>query len=269
MRKTICLFHFQSQQPEQFFLLCGEDETLIKKKPTCRVSRTNRGPGTFQLGLRPKLPKQNITTQRCFFLVVLRFQRAKSSAIYEARNVQLKSTSTSVWPEFPNNILASPVLSWCCPKWSTGQRVFVWKKQRTPRVAWMHNFMDFLDEGGKAKVGTMNPNAKTRKPYWHHKSMILQILQIFNTHVRCKFQISVFKFLMHTSCILYICTTNKSPLDISSHINVFVQFSLWQPSPEFSQHPPVLQSFWFRIRDNSSLAIWLASFLLSCRVRLV
>ena len=77
------------------------------------------------------------------FLADLRFQRAKSSTIYEAQNVQLKSTSTSVWPEFPNNILASPVLSWCCPSHLRVNESSFGRNNGHPMLCGCISFMDF------------------------------------------------------------------------------------------------------------------------------
>lgn len=63
--------------------------------------------------------------------------------------------------------------------------------------------------GRKCQSWSNVPKCGKEEAYQHHKSMNMQKLQIINTHVQCKFQISVFKFLMHAFCVLLICTTNK------------------------------------------------------------
>ena len=68
----------------------------------------------------------------------------------------------------------------------------------------MHRFHGQFSDGGKAKGGTMHPNTKTRKPYGPRTSMNMQILQIFNTHVRCTVHISNFRFQNPHAYIMYI-----------------------------------------------------------------
>lgn len=124
--------------------------------------------------------------------------------MYEAQNVQLSPHPLPFWPEFPNNILASPVLSWCCPcDLQVGISSFG-KNNGHPVLCGCISFTDNFLMEEKPKLEQCTQPRKRENPMGIiNLYMKMQILQIFNTHVQ------YFRFLMHTSCILYIFTTNK------------------------------------------------------------
>ena len=225
------------QQPEMFFVILGRMQTW-SEKPTNVLGVTVGDVGGI-------LAEPFGSLMGCVSTI--------SGTKWLAQNLQLNPHPLPFGPSSPTT--SWPLLS--CP--GAVQVIFgstsLCLEETTGNPCLVDASWNSDDEGGKAKVCTIHPNVKTRNPVsiihlWICKYSIY-LLHMYRTHF--KFQFS------NSSCI---CTPNKQV----TAINVFVQFSLGQPSPDFSQHPPVLQSFWFRIRDNSSLAIWLASFLLSCRV---
>lgn len=226
MRKTFWLFHFKSQQPEQFFCYLGRMKPW-SEKTKFRVSRTNKKRGTFQLGLRPK---QNITTKRCFFWWFWDFRVPSHPPSTKHKTCNFNPPPLPFGPSSPTT--SWPLLS--CP--GAVQVIFgstsllFGRNNGQPVFGATHHGILMIRRKGQSWHNP--PKRQNEEPYQHHTSMNMQIFNILTTHVPYKFQFSVFKFLMHTSRILYFCTTNKQVT--TTHIITYQCFCSIFPLAAFS-----------------------------------